>query len=418
MQKNFKRLFIIFLIAFGTTAMYSLPYMKSTFYDPMREALNLSHSQLGDLLSLYGIVAMFAYFPGGWLADRFSAKKLMLFSLVSSGLLGFYFATFPTYKQLVVVFVLWGITTIFTFWASSIKVIRMLGDSSEQGRLFGFYEGLSGIAGTSISFIGLYFFSKFSDVTIGFKYVVWMYSIASIVSGIVIYFMVEEKEVKGEEKLNISSLFKVMIMPKVWLIGLIIFSTYMIFSGLTYLNPYLKDVFKVSMGLVSAMAIIRTYLIKMGASPLAGVISDKVGSSVKVLMIGFIFISISMLIFIVTPQKPSLVMIIVVNMLVLSVLIFGFRGIYFATVDESNIPLEYTGAVVGFASLIGFVPDAFFYTLVGNWLDKYGNLGYKYLFILCFACAILGLASCFILRKIVAKEKCTSNNLETIEGTA
>ena len=70
------------MIGFATTAMYSLPYMKSVFYDPMREALSLNHKQLGNLLSIYGIVATVSYFPGGWLADKYSAKKLVSFSLI------------------------------------------------------------------------------------------------------------------------------------------------------------------------------------------------------------------------------------------------------------------------------------------------------------------------------------------------
>lgn len=86
------------------------------------------------------------YFPGGFLADKFSAKKLLSFSLISSGALGLYFATFPSYAMLLFIFAAWGVTTILTFWAASMKVIRMLGDKSEQGKLFGFNEGLSGIA--------------------------------------------------------------------------------------------------------------------------------------------------------------------------------------------------------------------------------------------------------------------------------
>ena len=405
MNKNYKRYLAIFFIAFGTTSMYSLPYMKSMFYNPMQEALGLSHQQLGNLLSLYGIVAMFLYFPGGWLADRFSAKKLMLTSFVSSGLIGFYFATFPSYRGLQIIFTLWGVTTTLTFWAAAMKVIRMLGDSSEQGKMYGFNEGFSGVCGTVMSFIGLYFFGKFTDVIVGFKYVIWLFSIASIAAGIIVYCFVEEREVKGEEKFELKAMAKIMKMPKVWLIGLTIFSTYMIFSGMTYLNPYMKDAFKLSMGLVSMMAIIRTYVIKMGASPLAGMIVDKVGSATKVLSRGFIVIACNMLIFLLVPRQPGLVAVAVLNMLVLGIFIFGFRGIYFATVDEANIPLEYTGAVIGFASLIGFVPDAFFYSLAGGWIDNYGMKGYTYLFTLSLCCAIVGLISSTILNRIIESEK-------------
>lgn len=351
-KNNVKRFLIIFILAFGTTAMYSLPYMKSSFYDPMQQALALSHTQIGNLLSLYGLVGMVSYFIGGWFADRFSVRKLITFSLIASGILGFYFSTFPSYSMILLIFVLWGFTTILTFFSASVKVVRMQGSESEQGRIFGFYEGLSGVSGTLISFIGLYFFGKFAEITVGFKYVVWLYSAASIICGILLFFLVEEKKDSGasDEGLSIKSLLKVVTMPKAWLIGLIIFSTYLVFSSLTYLSPYLSEVYVMPMTLVSALSIIRTYVIKMGASPVAGVITDKVGSSIRVMFVGFILMTVSTAAYLVIPKSTGFIWIAVINMIILSVILFGFRGIYFASVSESNISLETTGAVVGFAS--------------------------------------------------------------------
>lgn len=406
-QKNLKRYLIIFILAFGTTAMYSLPYMKSSFYDPMQQALQLSHTQIGNLLSLYGLIGMASYFVGGWFADRFSVKLLLAFSLIASGGLGFYFATFPSYNMILLIFVLWGITTIMTFFSASVKVVRMQGSESEQGRIFGFYEGLSGISGTLISFIGLYFFGKFTEITVGFKYVVWLYSAASIICGILLFLLVDDKkeESSSEESASFKSVMKVVTMPKAWLIGLIIFSTYLVFSSLTYLSPYLSEVYVMPMTLVSALSIVRTYVIKMGASPAAGILTDKVGSSIKVMFIGFILMAISAGAYLVIPKEQSFIWIAVINMIILSTILFAFRGIYFASVSESNIPLETTGAVVGFASFIGFSPDAFYYTLAGNWLDKFGQTGYTYIFILSVVCALIGIFATYTLNKINQKEK-------------
>ncbi|HEH6680620.1 TPA: MFS transporter [Clostridioides difficile] len=411
-KNNVKRFLIIFILAFGTTAMYSLPYMKSSFYDPMQQALALSHIQIGNLLSLYGLVGMVSYFIGGWFADRFSVRKLITFSLIASGILGFYFSTFPSYSMILLIFVLWGFTTILTFFSASVKVVRMQGSESEQGRIFGFYEGLSGVSGTLISFIGLYFFGKFAEITVGFKYVVWLYSAASIICGILLFFLVEEKKDSGasDEGLSIKSLLKVVTMPKAWLIGLIIFSTYLVFSSLTYLSPYLSEVYVMPMTLVSALSIIRTYVIKMGASPVAGVITDKVGSSIRVMFVGFILMTVSTAAYLVIPKSTGFIWIAVINMIILSVILFGFRGIYFASVSESNISLETTGAVVGFASFIGFSPDAFYYTIAGNWLDKYGQTGYTYIFILSVVCAVIGIFATYALNKINKRENKGLNN--------
>lgn len=411
-KNNVKRFLIIFILAFGTTAMYSLPYMKSSFYDPMQQALALSHTQIGNLLSLYGLVGMVSYFIGGWFADRFSVRKLITFSLIASGILGFYFSTFPSYSMILLIFVLWGFTTILTFFSASVKVVRMQGSESEQGRIFGFYEGLSSVSGTLISFIGLYFFGKFAEITVGFKYVVWLYSAASIICGILLFFLVEEKKDSGasDEGLSIKSLLKVVTMPKAWLIGLIIFSTYLVFSSLTYLSPYLSEVYVMPMTLVSALSIIRTYVIKMGASPVAGVITDKVGSSIRVMFVGFILMTVSTAAYLVIPKSTGFIWIAVINMIILSVILFGFRGIYFASVSESNISLETTGAVVGFASFIGFSPDAFYYTIAGNWLDKYGQTGYTYIFILSVVCAVIGIFATYALNKINKRENKGLNN--------
>lgn len=215
-----KRLLILFLLAFGTTAMYSLPYLKSSFYDPMQKALGLSHIEIGNLLSLYGLIGMFSYFFGGWFADRFSLRNLISFSLLASGGLGFWFATFPSYNTILLIHVLWGVTTILTFFAASIKVVRMQGTEKEQGRIFGFYEGLSGVSGTLISFTGLYFFGKFAEVAVGFRYVVWLYSGASVVCGILLFFLIAHRggntnsDNAEEEKTTFRSLMSVVTMPK------------------------------------------------------------------------------------------------------------------------------------------------------------------------------------------------------------
>ena len=405
---DWKKYLIIFIIASGTTVMYNLPYLKSTFYDPMREALGLSHQELGNLISMYGILATILYFPSGFLADKFSAKKLLSFSLIASGVLGFYFATFPSYGALLFIFAAWGVTTIFTFWAASVKVVRMLGDKDEQGKLFGFNEGLSGIAGIVVSFIGLYLFETFSDVTIGFKYVVWMDSALSILCGVLLFFIIKEKKVEGVDKVGLRETLSAVKLPKAWLIGGIIFSTYMVFSSLTYLNPYLSDIFLVSSAVIGALAIIRTYAIKLGASPLAGIIVDKVGSSIQVMKVGFVGVAACELIFLLLPRQQSLGVVAILMMLVLSIVIFGFRGIYFATVAESNIPVKISGGVIGLASFVGFCPDAFFSTLVGGWLDQ-SDAGYTYLFALCLACSILGFACCVALHKMNQKEKAAAS---------
>ncbi|MEM8275062.1 MFS transporter, partial [Morganella morganii] len=63
--------------------------------------------------------------------------------------------------------------------------------------------------------------------------------------------------------------------------------------SLTYLSPYLSQVYVVPITLVTALSIIRTYVIKMVASPVAGIVTDKVGSSISVMFVGFIIMAVN-----------------------------------------------------------------------------------------------------------------------------
>ena len=74
---------------------FLLPYLKEIYYRPLADALGLSNTQVGLMMSAFGVTALISYFPGGWLADRYSPRALIATSMITTGLLGFYFATFP-----------------------------------------------------------------------------------------------------------------------------------------------------------------------------------------------------------------------------------------------------------------------------------------------------------------------------------
>ena len=92
-------------------------------------------------------------------------------------------------------------------------------------------------------------------------------------------------------------------------------------------------------------------------------------------------------------------------MILLCAGIFAMRGIYFATIDEANIPMHVTGTAVGIVSLIGFTPDVFMSPICGKLLDSFeGAAGYRAIFILMMVFAVVGLAATFILLKTTKKK--------------
>ena len=68
----------------------------------MLDAFGLTNTELGDLFAVYGFTAILAYFPGGALADRFSARFLLSASLFATAAGGLYMATIPDVQQMAV----------------------------------------------------------------------------------------------------------------------------------------------------------------------------------------------------------------------------------------------------------------------------------------------------------------------------
>ena len=71
----------MFALVLAGELVFSLPYHITRYYRPTVLAVfGVTNAELGDAFAPYGVLAMLSYFPGGLLADRFSARKLMVCS--------------------------------------------------------------------------------------------------------------------------------------------------------------------------------------------------------------------------------------------------------------------------------------------------------------------------------------------------
>lgn len=101
----------LLLLATGAGIIFQLPYIRETFYVPIQKAMNLTNAQMGTLSSGYATVATFSYFVGGIIADKFSARKLLTFSFLITGVLGLWFSFFPGYQISRIIFILMGVSS-------------------------------------------------------------------------------------------------------------------------------------------------------------------------------------------------------------------------------------------------------------------------------------------------------------------
>ena len=408
MNKAFiKKYGTLLLLATGAGIIFQLPYIRETFYVPIQNAMNLSNAQMGLLSSGYATMSLFSYFIGGIIADKFSARKLLTFSFIATGILGLWFSTFPGYTISRVIFVLMGISTIITYWSACIKATRMLGNDEEQGRLFGLQEGLRGIMNALLVFGMTAAFTRFADEVAGASAAIKVCSVVVIIIGILNFIFIEDtkKEENPESFVEVTKgMFKALLIPRVWLLVAIVFTAYSVYGLIAYATTFAQQFYGLSAASAATLGGIR-YLIQGAGGIVGGFLADKVKSRFKVIIGGCIGLALSFGLFIVMPSKASLCVMVVANFFVGLFFIYAVRSQYFAVHDDAGIPLNMSGRVSGIASCLGYTPDIFMYTLVGSWMDNYGRAGYNMTWAYAMVAAVLCAIITFILSRIVKKEK-------------
>ncbi|VEU59567.1 MFS transporter [Mesomycoplasma neurolyticum] len=131
----------IFIIALGGGTIYLTPYLLYSFKSQIINVTQSNETEIQFLLTAYGILSLLLYIPGGWLADRVQAKTLFAFSMISTSIVTFWyslvgFENIVNYSQLIIIHLLFALTTVLTFWSAFIKSVKLLGSNKEQTSLY------------------------------------------------------------------------------------------------------------------------------------------------------------------------------------------------------------------------------------------------------------------------------------------
>ncbi len=404
MDKSFiKKYGTLLLLAAGAGIIFQLPYIRETFYVPIQNAMNLSNAQMGMLSSGYATVATISYFIGGAIADKFSARKLLTFSFLATGVLGLWFSTFPGFTISRIIFVLMGVSTIITYWSACIKATRMLGTEEEQGRLFGLQEGLRGILNALLVFVMTAVFAHYTNEVAGAAAAIRVCSITVIIIGILNFIFIEDtkKEENTASALEVTKgLFKMLLIPRVWLLVGIIFTAYSVYGLIGYITTYAQQFYGLTATTAATLGGVR-YLLQGLGGIAGGFLADKLHSRIKVIIGGCVGLILSFGAYILLPGKASSLTAVIVNFFFGLIFIYAVRSQYFAVHDDAKIPIHLSGRVSGIASALGYMPDMFMYTLVGSWMDSYGRTGYNMTWVYAMVAAALCIVLTFILSKVV-----------------
>ncbi len=399
----------LIVLSMGGGITYILPYLSSYFYIPMKQAMHIDNMQIGLMGSAMGFTAMVFYWPGGWIADRFSPRKLIGFSLIANALLGLWLATIPSFAVLLAIQLTMGVFLTLTYWSAMIKMVRLLARSDQQGRYFGILEGGRNV--TTVVFVaaGLSLFDWLGSSTSGLRWTIVFFSALVMAIGLLSWALLPESIAVVANVPNdktsmplLEAIRRVMRIPAVWLAMLIILCAYVTSVGTGYLTPYATDVYKQSVvfGGVLSMIVQSTGIF---APPLAGLVADRWTTSSTILRLMAV-LALCLLLFVIIPGGPHLFLLLLINSIAIGCVFYALRGIYFALLEEGAVPAELTGTATGLISLVAFTPDVFVPALGGHLLDRYGagGLGYRYFFLVLALFAIAGIGLTLLFRRVVS----------------
>lgn len=395
-KKNF---FTIVLLSFAGSIIYGLPYFRSYYYDAYQSLYHLTNVQMGLLGSAYGLLGVFSYILGGVLADKFKAKKLLIMSMIATGLGGLLHLVFTDFKALFIIYGLWGFTSLLTFWPALMKIVRIQGTEEEQSRAYGIFEGGRGVFNAAHLAVATAIFGIFEAKALpalGIKGIIIFYSVAPIVVAIIFIFILKEPEtIKGDgkaEKVSWSQIVQVLKMPVVWFVVCLMFTSYVFNMSSYYFTPYASNVIGTSAVVAAVLTVLAQYA-RPFASTIGGFSADRFGKG-EIMAVGFTLMAIGMVAVLGASKLGGSVqmVVMVIACIIIYIGMFSNFGLYFSFLTEGGVPLEVSGIAIGVASTFGYLPEVLCPLIAGKTLDVYeGAKGYYIYFTFMLVMAVVGL---------------------------
>jgi nitrate/nitrite transporter NarK len=412
-------MFMFGLILAGE-AVFALPFHVARFFRPtVLEVFSISATELGAAQGMYGIMAMLAYFPGGPIADRFSARKLLATSLWMTAAGGLYMVTFPNYRGALLLWGFFGISTIMLFWAALIRATRDWGGHDEQGRAYGLLDGGRGVLAAGLASVGVVMFSLafpegYSAATLAEKeaalrLIIYGYTGVTVFAGVFVWFVLTDGHPSGESDLKERKPHRqsvwvhighVLRIPAVWLQALIIICAYVAYKGFDNYSLFAVQAYGLDEVEAARIVAIGSWMRPIAALG-AGLLGDRFNVS-RIAMLTFVLLLGSDLFFAMTTPIPGAAWILLGNTLLGATAFFGLRGLYFALFEEARVPVALTGTAVGFVSVVGYTPDIFVAYVAGVLIDRSpGIVGHQHFFWFLSAFALIGVVASYALMRLL-----------------
>jgi hypothetical protein len=333
---------------------------------------------------------------------------LLSTSLFATAAGGLYLATMPDALGLAVLYGYWGVTTILLFWAALIRSTREWGGMLAQGRAFGLLDGGRGLVAAGLASLAVLLMGLLTDDpaapdatrTDAMRAVILFYTAATAAAGGLCWVLLPSRvpvreAPAGETATSVGAVLRSRV---IWLQAVVVAAAYCGYKGLDYYTLLAHERLGLSELGAARFVAAAAYLRPLAAIGL-GFIADRVGA-VRTIIALFAAGGASYLLVAGSTGLQSAYVLVYASVLIGIAVVYALRGVYFALLGATSVPLQHTGAAVGLVSVVGYTPDVFFAPIAGRLIDATpGSGGFRDLFLLLAAIFAVGLAAAAGLRR-------------------
>ena len=383
------RVFVNFLLlVLCSQFAFSVLAMRGALLPQMLDLWEISKTQFGILMTIYGVVHNVFYLCLAWAQDRFSTRSLISINMVLGGITTFFLGKTTDFATLCFLFVMLSLWCEGAFWPAILSAVRKSTSDSNQSKIFGLLEGGRGGVELLQNTLAVGLYTALGYNVLGLELAFMVNAGIMIILGIIAWLRLPKEtllksgaDAKKANREVFEGMKVTLRLPEVWLAGAAGFAVYMAYTSLPFFLTYLDELHTLPILAISVFGILSTSGGRIAIAFPSGFIADRFfGGSAGGIRAGLcLVIILSTIMLVLSPSTgPWLAML---AMLGLAFLFFFMRALYFAPFGEMGVPPRFSGSVIAVAAFVIYLPSAFAYLLWGLILDNYSGItGYKYLF--------------------------------------
>ena len=284
----------------------------------------------------------------------------------------------------------------------------MLADKDQQGRFFGILDGGRGLVEALLATFAIALFAYIlsqdaGSTKLALQQVIYLYVGVLLIVSPLVYWLLDDLEESAAvtedtaKSVFLDDLKDVLSRREIWLCAICIVCGYQLFYATYSFSAYLQQNFSLTAVMVGYITVAKLWMRPIGGIA-AGFIGDWANPE-KVLSILLVLASLSLALMAFVPASAAPLLMITVVLLI-GLLTYGVRGLYWATLGGCNVPNKIKGLAIGIISMIGYFPEVYLPLLSAPLIENYpGGLGYKIYYLIVATCGLLGAYAAYLLAR-------------------